>query len=58
MLTKYELKQLLISLSSEMIVLSSRITIFSLVFDCSEKIGLNVFQKTLSLPTTVGSKLA
>ena len=57
-LTKHELKQLLISLSADMMVSSSRRTILSLVLDCSETIGLIVFQKTLSLPTTVGSKLA
>ena len=55
-LVKTELKQLLISLSSDMIISSS--TKSNLEFDCSEKKGLNVFQKCLSLPTTVGSRLS
>ena len=57
-LIKYELKQLLISLLSDMIVLSSTRSNFSLALDCSEKRDLNVYLKCLSFPTTVGSRLA
>ena len=57
-LMKYELKQLSVSLSSGMILSSSTKSNFSLEFSCSEKKGLNVFQKCLSLPTTVGSRLS
>ena len=46
-LMKYESKKLLISLSSDMIISSSTNSNFSLEFDCSEKTGLNVFQKCL-----------
>ena len=52
-LIKYELKQLLISLLSDMIVLSSTRSNFSFELDCSEKKDLIVFLKCLSLPTTV-----
>ena len=41
-LMKYELKQLLISLSSDMITFSSTKSNFSLEFDCSEKKNSNV----------------
>ena len=57
-LIKYGLKQLLIPLLSDMIVLPSTRSNFHLEFECSEKMNLNVFQKCLSLPTTVGSRLA